>query len=106
MSNCPLCNLDPAPNPPRANRPTRLLRRAWKTLQWLFPTALLILIPKCPICLAAYIALFTGIGISVSTAHWLQILMFVFCLTSLAYLATRLWRTRIKPRETPSSSTS
>jgi hypothetical protein len=103
MSNCPLCNLDPAPNsaapnPGDGERPTGLLRRAWRSIQWLFPTALLVLMPKCPLCVAAYIALFTGVGVSVSTARWIQILMLVFCLTSLAYLAVRLWRGRSKER--------
>jgi len=99
MSNCPLCNLDPAPksaepNPGDGKRPAGLLRRAWRSMQWLFPGALLVLMPKCPLCVAAYIALFTGIGVNVSTARWIQILMLVFCLASLAYLAVRHWRVR------------
>ena len=94
MSDCPFCNLDPAPkatppNPGSSKPPTGLLRRAWKTTQWLFPTALLVLIPKCPMCVAAYVMLFTGIGITVSTAHWIQILMWSFCVISFVYLAVR-----------------
>jgi len=111
MSNCPLCNLDPAPNPAGPNpndgkRPTGLLRRAWRSIQWLLPATLLVLMPKCPLCVAAYVALFTGIGITVSTARWIQILMLVFCLTSLAYLAVRRWRSRSKARGFPASSSS
>ena len=111
MSNCPFCNLDPAPNPARLNpsdgkRPPGLLRRAWRGIQWLFPTTLLVLMPKCPMCVAAYVALFTGIGISVSTARWIQILMPVFCLTSLAYIAVRRWRRRSVARVFPASSSS
>ena len=99
MSNCPFCNLDPEPNNAEPNsgdakRPTGLLRRTWRGMQWLFPAALLVLMPKCPMCVAAYIALFTGIGVSVSTARWIQILMLVFCLASLAYLAVRRRRRR------------
>ena len=45
--------------------------------------------PKCPLCVAAYVALFTGVGVSVSTARWIQILMLAFCLISLAYLAVK-----------------
>ncbi len=112
MSNCPLCNLDPgptaesnstAPNPGDGKRPTGLLRRAWRSIQWLFPTALLVLMPKCPLCVAAYIALFTGVGVSVSTARWIQIVMLAFCLTSLVYLAVRLWRGRSKAHGFPAS---
>jgi len=111
MSNCPFCNLNsepdsPAPNPVETKRSTGLFRRAWRSIQWLFPTVLLVLIPKCPLCVAAYVALFTGIGISVSTARWIQILMLVFCLGSLAYLAARFWRSRSRARGFPSASTS
>jgi len=98
MSNCPFCNLDPGPKQGDGKRPTGLLRRAWRSIQWLFPATLLVLIPKCPLCVAAYVALFTGIGVSVSTARWIQILMLMFCLTSLAYLAVRYWRRRSKAR--------
>ncbi|MDB5331924.1 MAG: hypothetical protein JWP03_3075 [Phycisphaerales bacterium] len=58
-------------------------------MQWLFPATLLVLMPKCPMCVAAYVALFTGVGISVSTARWIRIAMLAFCLTSLAFLAVR-----------------
>jgi hypothetical protein len=94
MSNCPLCNLDPRPKSSAGKRPAGLLRRAWRSMQWLFPATVLVLIPKCPFCVAAYVAIFTGIGISVSTARWIQILMLALCLTSLAYLAVRFWRRR------------
>jgi hypothetical protein len=92
MSNCPLCNLQPPQNASAATRSIGLFRRAWRGIQWIFPTALLALMPKCPLCVAAYFALFTGIGISVTTARWIQISMFVVCGASLAYLAAKLGR--------------
>jgi hypothetical protein len=99
MSNCPFCNLDGASKPasPIADdgQPAiGLFRRAWRGIQWLFPATLLVLMPKCPLCVVAYVALFTGVGISVSTARWIQMLMLALCLTSLAYLAIRFWRRR------------
>jgi hypothetical protein len=111
MSNCPFCNLDPAPNSAESNpgddkQTIGLFRRAWRSVQWLFPTALLVLMPKCPLCVAAYVALFTGVGVTVSTARWIQILMLVFCLASLAYLAVRHWRRRSKARGFAASSSS
>ena len=111
MSNCPFCNLEPAPNAAGPNlgvgkRTTGLFRRAWRNRQWLFPATLLVLMPKCPLCVAAYVALFTGVGITVSTARWIQILMPVFCVTSLACLAVRHWRTRSRARGSPASSSS
>jgi membrane protein implicated in regulation of membrane protease activity len=89
MSNCPLCNLEPAPKASAPKQPIGIFRRAWRSIQWLFPAALFALIPKCPLCVMAYVALFTGVGISVSTARWIQILMFVVCFSSLAYLVAR-----------------
>jgi hypothetical protein len=93
MSNCPLCNLDPAPVSSN-DKPRRLFHRAWQSTQWLFTATVLALIPKCPFCVMAYVALFTGVGISVSTARWIQILMLTLCLSSLAYLAVKFWRKR------------
>jgi hypothetical protein len=57
-------------------------------------------------CVAAYLALFTGIGISVSTARWIHILVPVFCWASLAYLAMRAGRMRFRLREVPTSCSS
>jgi hypothetical protein len=103
MSNCPFCNLDSAPksagpNPRDSNRPSGLFGRAWRSIRWLFPATLLVLMPKCPLCVAAYFALFTGVGITVSTARWIQILLLVFCLMALAYFAVGYWRRRSKAR--------
>ncbi|HEY8750103.1 MAG TPA: hypothetical protein VIM11_19115 [Tepidisphaeraceae bacterium] len=108
MSNCPFCNLDPGPNGAGPDLPgpkhdvgkraTGFLGRAWLSIQWLFPATLLVLMPKCPICVAAYVALFTGIGITVSTGRWIQILMVVFCLSSLGYFSVKHWRSRSRAR--------
>jgi hypothetical protein len=104
MSKCPLCNVETAPkaaasNPTAARQPVGFLRRLWRSTQWLFPATMLALIPKCPLCVAAYVALFTCIGISVSTARWIQILMLALCLASLAYFAVRYCRETRRGRE-------
>jgi hypothetical protein len=107
MNNCPFCNLDAAAtagqssaglDPSDGKRPNGVFRRAWRGIRWAFPAALLVLMPKCPLCVAAYVALFTGVGVSVSTARWIQIVMLVFCLASLAFLAVRFWRRRTVAR--------
>jgi hypothetical protein len=55
-------------------------------------TALLLLMPKCPMCVAAYIALVTGVGVSVSTAAYLREGMLVLSAVALAYVTTRCFR--------------
>ncbi len=47
-------------------------RRAREVAEWIVPGALLALMPKCPMCLAAYVALCSGLTLSVSSAHILM----------------------------------
>jgi len=46
-------------------------------------------LPKCPVCLAAYIALGTGIGISVPVATQVREAASALCLAALGFLAIR-----------------
>jgi hypothetical protein len=76
-----------------------LTRRVRELLAWLFPSAMLALVPKCPACLAAYVALWTGLGLSLTTATFLRWAMLLICISSLLFLTfTRLRRNRIALR--------
>lgn len=60
-----------------SDNPEGFYKRAICFIKPLLPAFLLALVPKCPFCLAAYIALGTGIGLSVTSARYLHI--FLLC---------------------------
>jgi len=58
---------------------------------------ILLLMPKCPVCIAAYVAAFTGIGLSLSTASTLRILTLCLAGCSAIYLVAKHTRRRSLP---------
>jgi hypothetical protein len=64
MSAC--CNAAGDRQPPTG------MRRVREVFSWLIPSATLVWAPKCPACLAAYVALWTGLGLSLSTAAYMR----------------------------------
>lgn len=71
------------------------VRRLREAAQWAVPGVFLVLMPKCPMCVAAYVALITGVGISISAAAHLRLLVLIVCFASLVLCAgrftTRRW---------------
>lgn len=65
------------------------IRRCRSAAGWMIPSAILALLPKCPLCLAAYLALVTGVGFSMSTLIYLRTAIVVLCVASLVYLTNR-----------------
>src|SRR5436189_2379119 len=56
---------------------------------WLVPSVILGLLPKCPVCLGAYVAVWTGIGLSFSAATHLRASLLILCVGLILLLATR-----------------
>ncbi len=93
---------------PRTKPPTNA-RKIREVLTWILPGAALALVPKCPMCLAAYVTLWTGLGLSLSTATYLRWVMIVLSVGSIFFLAVnRLKRIAthfIHPKRRPNHAT-
>jgi hypothetical protein len=68
-------------------------------------------LPKCPACIAAYVAMGTGLGLTLRAATYLRIGIVILCAIALAYFAVRYivyplienrdeWGTRLLQRAT------
>jgi hypothetical protein len=58
----------------------------------IFPSAVLVLLPKCPVCIAAYVAMGTGIGLSFAAATYLHTAVIILCALMVSYFAAGLVR--------------
>jgi hypothetical protein len=64
-------------------------RRGLDIAGTVLPAAVLVLLPKCPACIAAYLAIGTGIGVTISTAAHLRTLLLVVCAACMTYVGVR-----------------
>ena len=78
MRTC--CQSDRSPPQPGAKTrsPTAKRRMPLKMTAWVLPAGILLVVPKCPLCLAAYVMLCTGVALSAPAAtrmRWLLIVL-------------------------------
>ena len=87
-----------AASPVETDGKKRLARRTGGAASWALPGMALALVPKCPMCIAAYLAIGGGLGVSLSTATQLRTALVWLCWSILALLTARLvmrFRTRV-----------
>ena len=70
----------------------RLARRLSAAAASILPGAALLLLPKCPLCIAAWLTLATGIAVPAAAARGVRGLIVLFWITTLALVATWLAR--------------
>jgi len=61
-------------------------KRGFAVGKFSLPTLILALLPKCPACFAAYVALGTGISVSVTVASLFRTLLIGICVALLVWI--------------------
>jgi hypothetical protein len=72
--------------------PSSAKQRGFALTKFSLPTVILALLPKCPACFAAYIALGTGISLSVQAASVLRSTLIAICVAALVWLIAGSFR--------------
>jgi hypothetical protein len=85
---CP-CGRNPAPSIESPRKGPQAWR-AGGAAAWALPSVALALLPKCPMCVAAYLAIGGGLGVSLGTAAHLRTALVWLCWSVLALLAVRM----------------
>jgi len=83
--------------PPRGGTTARTARAGWtrrilSLFEWALPVTVLAVMPKCPACVAAYVVLFTGIGLSFSAAAVVRWSVIAISISTLLLLGIRMIR--------------
>ncbi len=76
--------------------PSSFLRRSLDLTAKVIPVAILAVLPKCPACLAAYVAIGTGIGLSLTTATYLRLSLIVACVATLIFFVVKMIRPKLR----------
>ena len=88
MNSAFCCQRKPRAEDAAPRQKTRL-GRVSEAAGWILPGSLLALLAKCPLCLAAYVALGTGLTLSCSSARILLRALTALCLGTLALCIVR-----------------
>jgi hypothetical protein len=87
--NSPHCCQRKQPTSRDARQERTWRRRVSQVAGWIVPGALLALMPKCPMCLVAYVALCSGLTLSCSSAHILMRTLTALYIGTLALCVAR-----------------
>ena len=69
--------------------PPRRSRRGWELAAGAVSLGVWVLVPKCPVCVAAHVAFWTGLGLSFAAATYLRWSLLLLSGLALCYLALR-----------------
>jgi len=58
-----------------------------QTAGWLAPAAILAVLPKCPLCVVAWVAAGTGLGLSLAAATYLRTLVILLCVLAMGFVS-------------------
>jgi hypothetical protein len=68
----------------------RLARRLSRSAASILPGAMLTLLPKCPMCVAAWLTAATGLGFPAAGVAWMRGVLLVFSVAAVAIAVFRL----------------
>jgi hypothetical protein len=79
----------PAQRMNNGQKPLTFVQSSLSIIRWILPGIVLGILPRCPICLAGYIAIATGVGVSITTAIYLRIGLILLCVMLLLYFVMK-----------------
>jgi hypothetical protein len=82
----------------------RLARRLSVAVSSILPGAALVLLPKCPMCLAVWLTAATGIGVSATGVAWGRGMLLVLWMAAAAFAVVLIIRRRELSRRPVASS--